>query len=92
MGGGQRRLSTSRGRRTCGGCGDVGDGRCPGRRGGGLCRNGRHAGITDSGVRVAEGLKAGDVVVAAGTQFMTENLKVKLPSEYLAEVAAELLQ
>ncbi|MGY2994283.1 RND family efflux transporter MFP subunit [Mesorhizobium sp. URHB0026] len=31
------------------------------------------------GVRVAEGLKPGDVVVAAGTQFMTENLKVKLP-------------
>ncbi|TSE14113.1 efflux RND transporter periplasmic adaptor subunit [Mesorhizobium intechi] len=30
------------------------------------------------GVRVAEGLKPGDVVVAAGTQFMTENLKVKL--------------
>ncbi|MBZ9746061.1 efflux RND transporter periplasmic adaptor subunit [Mesorhizobium sp. CO1-1-7] len=32
-----------------------------------------------NGVRVAEGLKPGDVVVAAGTQFMTENLKVKLP-------------
>ncbi|TPN40857.1 efflux RND transporter periplasmic adaptor subunit [Mesorhizobium sp. B2-3-3] len=30
------------------------------------------------GVRVAEGLKPGDIVVAAGTQFMTENLKVKL--------------
>ena len=26
-----------------------------------------------------EGLKPGDVVVSAGTQFMTENLKVKLP-------------
>jgi multidrug efflux system membrane fusion protein len=50
------------------------------------------ADFTDSGVRVAQGLKAGDVVVAAGTQFMTENLKVKLPSEYLAAVAAELLQ
>ncbi|BAB53433.1 efflux RND transporter periplasmic adaptor subunit [Mesorhizobium japonicum] len=30
------------------------------------------------GVRVAEGLKPGDIVVAAGTQFMTENLRVKL--------------
>ncbi|MBN9219048.1 MAG: efflux RND transporter periplasmic adaptor subunit [Mesorhizobium sp.] len=30
------------------------------------------------GVRVADGLKPGDIVVAAGTQFMTENLKVKL--------------
>jgi len=30
------------------------------------------------GVRVAEGLNPGDIVVAAGTQFMTENLKVKL--------------
>ncbi|MBN9254427.1 MAG: efflux RND transporter periplasmic adaptor subunit [Mesorhizobium sp.] len=36
------------------------------------------ADFTDDGVRVAEGLKPGDVVVAAGTQFMTENLKVKL--------------
>ncbi|TJX55728.1 MAG: efflux RND transporter periplasmic adaptor subunit, partial [Mesorhizobium sp.] len=27
---------------------------------------------------VAEGLKPGDIVVAAGTQFMTEDLKVKL--------------
>ncbi|RWE42478.1 MAG: efflux RND transporter periplasmic adaptor subunit [Mesorhizobium sp.] len=31
-----------------------------------------------NGVRVAEGLKPGDIVVAAGTQFMTEDLKVKL--------------
>ena len=31
------------------------------------------------GVRVAQGLQPGDLVVAAGTQFMTENLKVKLP-------------
>ena len=31
------------------------------------------------GVRVAQGLQPGDLVVAAGTQFMSENLKVKLP-------------
>jgi RND family efflux transporter MFP subunit len=34
--------------------------------------------FTADGVNVADGLKQGDVVVAAGTQFMTENLKVKL--------------
>lgn len=37
--------------------------------------------VTDfapDGVRVAQGLQPGDLVVAAGTQFMTENLKVKL--------------
>ncbi|MBL0373745.1 efflux RND transporter periplasmic adaptor subunit [Rhizobium sp. KVB221] len=51
----------------------------------------RLADFTDHGVRVAEGLKPGDVVVAAGTQFMTENLKVKLPGDFIAQVAAELL-
>ncbi len=38
--------------------------------------------VTDfasDGVHVAEGLQPGDLVVAAGTQFMSENLKVKLP-------------
>lgn len=50
------------------------------------------ADFTDDGVRVAEGLKPGDVVVAAGTQFMTENLKVKLPIEFLAQAATQLLQ
>ncbi|WP_376745842.1 efflux RND transporter periplasmic adaptor subunit [Sinorhizobium psoraleae] len=36
--------------------------------------------FTGDGVRVAEGLGQGDLVVAAGTQFMTEDLKVKLPA------------
>ncbi|MDW6024385.1 efflux RND transporter periplasmic adaptor subunit [Mesorhizobium sp. BAC0120] len=39
--------------------------------------------VTDfaaDGVHVADGLQPGDVVVAAGTQFMTENLQVKLPA------------
>ncbi|MDO9417823.1 efflux RND transporter periplasmic adaptor subunit [Pararhizobium sp.] len=51
------------------------------------------------GVRVADGLKAGDVVVAAGTQFMTENLKVKLDRDAVPQqsaradgVAAELVR
>ena len=41
-------------------------------------RNIKVADFSDDGVRVADGLKTGDVVVAAGTQFMSENLKVKL--------------
>lgn len=43
--------------------------------------------FTADGVNVADGLKQGDVVVAAGTQFMTENLKVK-PSGDAAQQAA----
>ena len=39
------------------------------------------ADFTNDGVRIAQGLKPGDVVVAAGTQFMTEGLKVKLGSD-----------
>ncbi|MER9553981.1 efflux RND transporter periplasmic adaptor subunit [Mesorhizobium sp. M0323] len=39
------------------------------------------AAFTPDGVSVADGLKPGDVVVAAGTQFMTENLKVKLTGD-----------
>lgn len=37
------------------------------------------ASFSDDGVRVSSGLQPGDLVVAAGTQFMAENLKVKLP-------------
>ncbi|MBB6408460.1 efflux RND transporter periplasmic adaptor subunit [Mesorhizobium sangaii] len=40
------------------------------------------------GVRVADGLKPGDVVVAAGTQFMTENLKVKLTGDTVQSASA----
>ncbi|WP_137155529.1 efflux RND transporter periplasmic adaptor subunit [Rhizobium sp. FKL33] len=35
--------------------------------------------FTADGVGIISGLKAGDLVVAAGTQFMRENLTVKLP-------------
>lgn len=34
--------------------------------------------FTGDGVRISDGLKPGDLVVSAGTQFMTEGLKVKL--------------
>ena len=37
------------------------------------------ADFSDDGVRLADGLRPGDVVVSAGTQFMSEDMKVKLP-------------
>ncbi|WP_018856472.1 efflux RND transporter periplasmic adaptor subunit [Rhizobium sp. 42MFCr.1] len=43
------------------------------------------ADFTGAGVHVADGLKTGDLVVAAGTQFMAENLKVKLPEQQSAQ-------
>lgn len=45
------------------------------------------ADFTADGVRIADGLTAGDIIVAAGTQFMTENLQVKL-SENVAHQSA----
>ncbi|TPJ28550.1 efflux RND transporter periplasmic adaptor subunit [Mesorhizobium sp. B2-7-2] len=47
------------------------------------------ANFTADGVAVADGLKQGDIVVAAGTQFMTENLKVKLASDVQQSASAE---
>ncbi|PWK72580.1 efflux RND transporter periplasmic adaptor subunit [Aminobacter sp. AP02] len=47
------------------------------------------ASFADDGVEVADGLKPGDIVVAAGTQFMTENLKVKLPTAEQRSAANE---
>jgi hypothetical protein len=35
---------------------------------------------------VTEGLDTGDLVVSAGTQFMSENLKVKVPNQQSALV------
>ena len=49
------------------------------------------ADFTPTGVGIAEGLKPGDLVVAAGTQFMTENLQVKLP-DIVGQVTADLLK
>lgn len=47
------------------------------------------ADFADDGVRVADGLKTGDVVVAAGTQFMTENMKVKLSAASAQQASAD---
>jgi RND family efflux transporter MFP subunit len=49
------------------------------------------ADFTDDGVGVTDGLRPGDIVVSAGTQFMTENLKVKLP-DIIGKVTADILQ
>ncbi|MGI6245839.1 MAG: efflux RND transporter periplasmic adaptor subunit [Pseudochelatococcus sp.] len=48
----------------------------------------RVADFTADGVRITEGLAVGDVVVTAGTQFMTENLQVKLPDSAPHQSAA----
>jgi RND family efflux transporter MFP subunit len=48
------------------------------------------SGFTGDGVSVTEGLKPGDLVVAAGTQFMRENLTVKLPD--IGALAQNLVQ
>lgn len=48
------------------------------------------ADFTTDGVGVTEGLRPGDLVVSAGTQFMTENLKVKLPA-IIGQVTADLM-
>lgn len=48
------------------------------------------SGFTGDGVDVMSGLKPGDLVVAAGTQFMRENLTVKLPD--IGAMAENLVQ
>ncbi|MBB4575367.1 efflux RND transporter periplasmic adaptor subunit [Rhizobium lentis] len=47
------------------------------------------ADFTGDGVHVTEGLDTGDLVVAAGTQFMSENLKVKVPDQQSALAATD---
>ncbi|MDI7862076.1 efflux RND transporter periplasmic adaptor subunit [Rhizobiaceae bacterium n13] len=47
------------------------------------------ADFSDEGVNIAHGLNQGDLVVAAGTQFMSENLKVKLPEAEQQAALAE---
>lgn len=39
------------------------------------------ADFSDDGVRVTKGLSTGDIVVSAGTQFMKDDMKVKLPEQ-----------
>ncbi|RDL48116.1 Efflux pump periplasmic linker BepF [Ensifer sp. M14] len=45
------------------------------------------ADFTGEGVRVIDGLQPGDLVVAAGTQFMTENLKVAISGDVVRQSA-----
>lgn len=46
------------------------------------------ADFTGNDVRVTEGLAPGDIVVAAGTQFMEENMTVKLPDTGVQQSAS----
>jgi multidrug efflux system membrane fusion protein len=46
------------------------------------------AAFTADGVSVADGLEPGDIVVSAGTQFMTENLRVKLTGDAAQQSAS----
>lgn len=43
--------------------------------------------FSDTGVQVSAGLKPGDLVVVAGTQFMTEDMKVRLADQDLSRAA-----
>jgi len=56
-------------------------------------RNVRFDAFAPDGVRISSGLSAGDVVVAAGTQFMTPGKQVRIPdypsaSSWTAALAA----
>ncbi len=44
--------------------------------------------FSDNGVRVSEGLSPGEMVVSAGTQFMSDSLKVKVSPEDAQQAAA----
>jgi RND family efflux transporter MFP subunit len=51
--------------------------------------NAREIGVGDftaDGINIATGLGVGDVVVVAGTQFMTDNLKVKMQAQHAAQL------
>jgi len=50
------------------------------------------ASFSEDGVRISHGLQPGDIVVAAGTQFMAENLKVKLPARADANEADTIVR
>jgi multidrug efflux system membrane fusion protein len=45
------------------------------------------SGTADEGVRVAGGLKAGDMVVIAGVQFLRDGMRVRLPGERSAKAS-----
>ncbi|MGO7740976.1 efflux RND transporter periplasmic adaptor subunit, partial [Rhizobium johnstonii] len=54
-----------------------------------LDRDIKVADFTGDGVHVTEGIDTGDLVVSAGTQFMSENLKVKVPDQQSALAATD---
>jgi RND family efflux transporter MFP subunit len=40
------------------------------------------AGVADNGVQIADGLRAGDMIVSAGVQFLRDGMQVRLANEY----------
>jgi multidrug efflux pump subunit AcrA (membrane-fusion protein) len=47
------------------------------------------AGLTDNGVKVASGLRPGDIVVTGGVQFLKPGKKVKLPKAVMKTALAQ---
>lgn len=45
------------------------------------------SGFAEEGARISAGLAKGDVVVSAGTQFMSDGLKVKLPDDTSTQIS-----
>jgi len=43
------------------------------------------AGTANDGVKVSGGIKAGDMVVTAGVQFLRDGMRVRLPGERTAK-------
>jgi multidrug efflux system membrane fusion protein len=37
--------------------------------------------VADAGIRIANGLQAGDMVVTAGVQFLRDGMRVRVPGE-----------
>lgn len=48
--------------------------------------------FSDTGVKVTQGLSTGDLVVVAGTQFLSENMRVRLVNDELSHTALLLAQ
>jgi RND family efflux transporter MFP subunit len=45
--------------------------------------------VTSDGVQVVSGLKAGEVVVTGGVQFLTDGMKIRLPQDITQTAAAD---
>ena len=50
------------------------------------------AGVGEGGIKLRNGIKAGDVVVTGGVQFLTDGMKVRLPKDVLQTASAADVQ